>query len=227
VTTRLCLHCSKPLAKRRTETFEQFATRTLCSSLCSSKLRHRHHAGGIPRLDLLGERKGRLRILHRVPRPADAKDSAAWWLTRCDCGKEEAFSAKELAHWRRSCGCGARNRRQSLVGRRVGRLVVESESGDSAVWRCDCGAARVMLRSSIQKGRVPTCGCEARVEEQGERKGCPTCHRVADVGHLYCAECRRERREERRAQREPERMRRCGECGERGHNARGCERRAA
>jgi hypothetical protein len=58
------------------------------------------------KIDLTGQRFGRLQVILQVPRPPDARDTRARWLCKCDCGN---FSHKDSANLRngisRSCGC--------------------------------------------------------------------------------------------------------------------------
>lgn len=52
-----------------------------------------------------------------------------------------------------------------LIGRRFGRLTVESRCGVNAhrrvVWfcRCDCGGVKHASTHSLTRGRVKSCGC--------------------------------------------------------------------
>lgn len=59
--------------------------------------------------DETGNRYGRLIVLERVERPIDAKNSQAYWLCRCDCGKIITVSGPNLRRGSvKSCGCYAR-----------------------------------------------------------------------------------------------------------------------
>ena len=73
-----------------------------------------------PRLTLLGEPDkrsakvidltdmtfGRLTVVGRAPRPAYYARKGAWWLCRCECGKEVAVDGQNLRSKNtRSCGC--------------------------------------------------------------------------------------------------------------------------
>lgn len=55
--------------------------------------------------------------------------------------------------------------RESLVGKRFGRLVVESEyykpkwHGYACVCRCDCGSMTEVASSNLTKGVTKSCGC--------------------------------------------------------------------
>ena len=55
---------------------------------------------------------------------------------------------------------------ENLVGRRFGRLTVESlnRTGGKTYWnvRCDCGALRVVRTGSLNSGQTKSCGCLAR-----------------------------------------------------------------
>lgn len=57
-------------------------------------------------IDLTDMTFDRLTVIERVPRPAYNAHKGAWWLCRCECGKEVVVPGSSLRRKRtRSCGC--------------------------------------------------------------------------------------------------------------------------
>ena len=57
-------------------------------------------------IDLTDMTFDRLTVIERVPRPAYNAHKGAWWLCRCECGKEVVVPGTSLRRKRtRSCGC--------------------------------------------------------------------------------------------------------------------------
>ena len=97
------------------------------------------------------------------------------WRCICDCGNECIKTTHQLVsvlngeHKYISCGCN-RNRGDSLIGVRFGRLVVidkESKYGKTT-WKCkcDCGNECVVTRASLTTGKKRSCGC---LEEESRK----------------------------------------------------------
>lgn len=60
----------------------------------------------MPMLDLTNQIFDRLTVLSRVEKPKGLKDTHAYWICRCTCGKETIASGKNLRRrLTRSCGC--------------------------------------------------------------------------------------------------------------------------
>jgi len=56
--------------------------------------------------DIAGEKYNMLTAIKRVKRPKGMKDTGAWWLVKCDCGKEKVMRANSLRTKNtKSCGC--------------------------------------------------------------------------------------------------------------------------
>lgn len=54
-------------------------------------------------IDLTGKRFGKLTVINRI----EDKRNGAWWLCRCDCGKEKVIKGQSLRDGlSHSCGCG-------------------------------------------------------------------------------------------------------------------------
>lgn len=69
---------------------------------------------GQPAADLIGKKFNMLTVISRAKRPKGTRDTAAWWLVKCDCGKEKilrgnSFTRRirrnKVAYNTKSCGC--------------------------------------------------------------------------------------------------------------------------
>jgi hypothetical protein len=109
--------------------------------------------------DLTGKIFGRLLV---IKAGSDGK-----WECECSCGKRVTISAGHLnSGSRTSCGC---KNRFDLVGKRFGRLLVESldvnrvykskNTGRHWSCRCDCGKIVSVMTSSLMRGSTLSCGC--------------------------------------------------------------------
>jgi len=114
--------------------------------------------------DLTGRRYGKL----VVTKYAGKRGKYNLWECKCDCGNTTKVMVHVLNAGKTiSCGCAvrdvARARRQNLIGKRFGRLVVvESvEQETSYVWRCvcDCGNEITAKTADLNRGHVSSCGC--------------------------------------------------------------------
>lgn len=130
------------------------------------------------RLDLTGQRFGRLVVLSLDPIPyrSPAGKPVRRWVCRCDCGKELSVLTNALTSKKngtRSCGCARaetmRKLGHDLTGRRFGRLtVIQSVDLDSPkpnglkqgwLCRCDCGEEIVATQKQLELDRLQSCGC--------------------------------------------------------------------
>lgn len=94
---------------------------------------------------------GALTVIKRVE---NDKHGKAQWLCRCECGKEIVVVGSNLRKGNtKTCGCGIYNqkiREQSEIGKRYGKLIVESFFGRTdygkLLWncKCDCGNSAVV-----------------------------------------------------------------------------------
>lgn len=57
------------------------------------------------KIDLVGQRFGKLLVLERGKRVG--KTGNSYWLCKCECGVEKEISAIALRHGQKSCGCSA------------------------------------------------------------------------------------------------------------------------
>ena len=126
-------------------------------------------------VDMIGQRFGRLTAISRVV--SAEKGKGAYFLCRCDCGKEITTKGASLRSGHtKSCGCITRERVKELgqarsidlTGERFGRLtvlfrIVQGKPGD-IVWRCkcDCGKKVDVRASLLRRGDTRSCGCLQR-----------------------------------------------------------------
>lgn len=132
-----------------------------------------------PRIDLTGQRFGRLTVLHF----AEARKGQHYWRCRCDCGAEHSPTQPNLLKGRsRSCGCLKRelaHARAQLIpaGRRFGRwTVIRLDTKHPSkirrwICRCDCGEEKSVRGTHLRDGRSKSCGCLARDVNKGNKYG--------------------------------------------------------
>lgn len=98
-----------------------------------------------------------------------SKHKRTHWFCKCDCGnpKLKSVSMSDLKNGNtQSCGC---LRRDDLIGRRFGRLVVNEFAGieyfknskGASKWlcECDCGNTTTVSGNALKSGRQVSCGC--------------------------------------------------------------------
>lgn len=110
----------------------------------------------------VGDVYAKLRVVSKV-RPK-------YWLCICECGKEKVICSSSLLRGdTRSCGCykaeSAAARHVSIIGRKVGRLLVIAETFRMHQYRrrfecrCDCGQTTFVEYDSLASARTRSCGC--------------------------------------------------------------------
>lgn len=115
--------------------------------------------------DLSGRQFGRLTV---VGLDEEAKVRA--WVCRCECGAQRSIVAAKLTSGHsKSCGClrvnGKHIKSLSLAGQTFGRWTVVQRAGIHAgkhyAWtcRCECGAVKDVLATSLTSGASKSCGC--------------------------------------------------------------------
>ena len=138
-----------------------------CGCLTSRLLTESHSE------DLTGQRFGSLLVKSRAARPSGVASNGAYWLCKCDCGKEKIIMGKSLQQGKtKSCGCHFQEI-NDISGRRFGRLVVvaqdksRSDEGNGTYWLClcDCGQTKSVQKSNLLGGNVKSCGCLASLGE--------------------------------------------------------------
>lgn len=135
----------------------------------------------MPKLnDLTGKKFDKLIVLEKAP----SRARHVYWKCQCECGNIVEVSAESLKrNIPHDCGCvklqlqkdkeqAKENKLNYLVGKRFGRLIVEScteeRQNGSVVWRCkcDCGNYKNVPTHSLQNNHTQSCGCLIR-EVQG------------------------------------------------------------
>lgn len=131
-------------------------------------------------IDLTGKIFDKLIVLEKAP----SRARHVYWKCQCECGNIIEVSAESLKrNIPHDCGCvklqlqkekeqTKEDKLNYLVGKRFGRLVVESRTekrqNGSVVWRCrcDCGNYKNVPTHSLQNNHTQSCGCLIR-EVQG------------------------------------------------------------
>ena len=120
------------------------------------------------KIDLTGQKFGRLTVLEDVGR---SKDRRVIWRCLCDCGNMVDIRGNNLrCSNTQSCGCYKSERttermKIDLVGQKFGRLVVLEEVGRDirrhVVWKClcDCGTTVDVVARNLSRGNTQSCGC--------------------------------------------------------------------
>lgn len=112
------------------------------------------------KMDLTGERFGRLTVIRENPvphiQPGGTRDRR--WDCICDCGKQITVRQRLLRSGKTS-SCGCLTARQ-LAGKRFGRLtVISHENGRKWKCICDCGNEKIVDAASLLNGATTSCGC--------------------------------------------------------------------
>lgn len=122
-------------------------------------------------INLTGQRFGRLTAI-----ALDTSTSKRLWLFKCDCGTTKLLNGATVRYGNAlSCGClrretaAARNA-IDMAGRRVGRLVVQSQISERnkhghVRWSClcDCGTIKALTTHALNKPNpTSSCGCIRR-----------------------------------------------------------------
>jgi hypothetical protein len=123
------------------------------------------------RVDETGNKYGKLTVL----RLGEYKPTgAAFWICRCDCGREVNIPGYSLRRGDyKSCGCnqgvkdnGHGGQFVDETGNRYGKLVVvrqsERKRNGLVAWicKCDCGETKSVIGSDLRtKGGIRSCGC--------------------------------------------------------------------
>lgn len=130
------------------------------------------------KIDLIGQRFGRLIVLERDSKE-NHRDSAAYWVCQCDCGNKTIVRTGSLKSGStKSCGCYRRERAikentKDLTGQRFGNLLVlekdETKIGKAshAYWicKCDCGNIKSIQSPHLIRQTTQSCGCGIESEK--------------------------------------------------------------
>ena len=133
------------------------------------------------KLDLTGQRFGRLLVIEEFEPNIIHKHSIRYWKCKCDCGNEKIIRQDALRQGStKSCGCLLKdtakqliekqhqknNQKYSLIGQRFGKLVVIEDTGKRTsqkriIYRCkcDCGNYHETSSAILKSGDCISCGC--------------------------------------------------------------------
>lgn len=110
----------------------------------------------------IGTKFGLLTVLGRASIHPDRK---AYWLCKCECGKEVEVSSQNLRSGQtKSCGDNC-HRSKIQPNQRFGKLTalkyVGHRDNGGSIWlcRCDCGKEIEVRSDSLVTGNTKSCGC--------------------------------------------------------------------
>ncbi len=138
-------------------------------------------------IDIAGQVFGRLTAIRYSGK---STSSGRLWLCRCECGTERTMPTSTLRSGVVvSCGCfnleKAKLPRTNLSGKVFGKLTAIEVVGKirtDRLWRCvcKCGVEKIVNQSTLNAGRVISCGC-ARLDSK--------VYMLADVRNRLRAHC--------------------------------------
>ena len=135
-----------------------------------------------PKMDLTGQRFGKLTVLSEAPIHITAKGSRCRrWVCKCDCGRTKIIEQSSLRSGAtKSCGCALPPHRD-LTGQVFGMLTVleEAEPVYSASGRknytwlcqCSCGRKKIIPTRNLTEGHAKSCGCLNKFDLTGRTYG--------------------------------------------------------
>ena len=130
-------------------------------------------------IDILGKSFGKLTVLKKVPKPENLKTPGAYWLCKCECGKEKIILGKSLINGSTtSCGACRTNIVDDLTGQSFGKLTVlerdfsRPSNNNGAFWkcRCECGNIVSVLGKNLKHQSHISCGCQRSIGENNIEK---------------------------------------------------------
>lgn len=95
-----------------------------------------------------------------------AKNTANYWLCKCDCGKFKiAYTNSLKSGHTSSCGCASI---KNITGEKFGKLTAIEfvfTKNKNAYWKCkcDCGNVKNISQASLYKGNSTSCGCKTKI----------------------------------------------------------------
>jgi hypothetical protein len=148
------------------------------------------------RLDLVGQRFGRLMVISRCKH----ESRLGKFICKCDCGNIVHVSIDHLrAGHTKSCGCynkevASARVKSNLIGIRFNRLLVIAEHGKNKYgmirWLClcDCGSEVVVATNNLTGGHTGSCGCYMRDRASEANSGANGPHWKGGIScNPYCA----------------------------------------
>ena len=129
---------------------------------------------GRPKIDLTGQKFGRLLVIEPDASKPTGAGKAIYWKCKCDCGNICSVRYDKLVNGDvRSCGCYSQEAKTArflddLTGKRFGKLEVIMRDPDMprgtaipAYWicQCDCGNMVTVRADHLKGGTTTSCGC--------------------------------------------------------------------
>lgn len=127
--------------------------------------------------ELIGQRFGKLIIKDLTWEISKNGYKNKYAICKCDCGNEKKVLLNNLKHKQvTSCGCDKKDYRKNtlfllsddFIGKRFGKLVVDSYDTEKKKWKCicDCGNVTYVKKGSLTSGNTKSCGC-LKYEKRG------------------------------------------------------------
>ena len=148
------------------------ASRLITGRTLSCGCLSRERASLSRKIDLVGQRFGRLVVL----REAGRRNGSVLWECICDCGNITYVTSSDLRYGSvKSCGCYKIDKliersAYDLVGQVFNRLTVKrlAYSGNGRVWECECACGNIVYVTTgdLISGHTQSCGCiQSKMEE--------------------------------------------------------------
>ena len=141
------------------------------------------------KIDLTGQRFGKLTVLHEAEKEAGKK--GVYWVCQCDCGNTTVVHGQHLRKGlTKSCGCNRYQNKVDMTGKQFGKWTVLRESEQrNGYWvcQCECGTIREVSGEGLRVGKSASCGCSVRADDlTGQRFGKLTVQEFAGYGFWNC-----------------------------------------
>ena len=130
------------------------------------------------KINLIGQKFGKLTVIEETK---ERKNKSVVWICKCECGRQEKFSTKELrsdgiiqCHY---CGNNRKpnsNLLENIIGKKFNSLTVlektEKRAGGKILYKCkcDCGNITYVNRTDLQSGHILSCGCVKLKYKKGD-----------------------------------------------------------
>lgn len=130
------------------------------------------------KINLIGQKFGKLTVIEETK---ERKNKSVVWICKCECGRQEKFSTKELrSDGIIQCHCCGNNREpnsnllENIIGKKFNSLTVlektEKRAGGKILYKCkcDCGNITYVNRTDLQSGHILSCGCVKLKYKKGD-----------------------------------------------------------
>jgi hypothetical protein len=129
------------------------------------------------RIDLVGQKFGKLLVTAAAPSIKSGKTWRACWTCHCDCGNTCVTRGERLKNGQiTTCGCSREIFKKDIRGQKFGRLLVLELAGKSKNrtynWRCrcDCGEEIIVRGDQLRDGHTQSCGCFNQEQREEPKK---------------------------------------------------------